>query len=395
MIPLAITGIGTVSALGVGYEAFTARLADPSFDPFDGPVTTFDASRYPGLKVAEARGFDAARILGDKGLRNNDRLTKLFIVATRLSLEDAGLKARNAWTALSADSVGICAATSYGSLEAITEIDRVARLEDRRYINPARFPNTVINSALGYVSIWEELRALNVTVTNGSTGALDAVFCASAYLFSGRARAVAVGGGEAMAEALTLAFARLDALATDGRWSPGHPESKGMRLGEGAALAVLEPLTLAHKRGARVRAVITGFGTAFEPPAREALILHTDPTPLRRAIAMALDDAGITAADVDVIASGLNGYAPIDAAELAAYEGFSPEVCVATPKGRFGECLGASGALAIASATAWIEGAPIHDTLRGKAPTRVRTVLVPMLGFYGNASAVIVRAQEQ
>ena len=117
------------------------------------------------------RGFDAAKYLGDKGLRSLDRLTKLLVVAARLALHDCGLKKDGAVRPLLAgarrDSV---VSNAYGSLEAITELDRVALLEDARYINPSQFPLTVSNSAAGYASIWEDLRALNVSVSDGNCG---------------------------------------------------------------------------------------------------------------------------------------------------------------------------------------------------------------------------------
>ena len=71
------------------------------------------------------------------------------------------------------------------------DLGYLALLEDRRYINPARFPLTVSNSAAGYASIWEDIRALNVTVSDGNCGALDAVACADAVRRDGRA-----GGGD-------------------------------------------------------------------------------------------------------------------------------------------------------------------------------------------------------
>ena len=90
----------------------------------------------------------------------------------------------------------------------LAELNRVAKLEDARYINPAKFPNTVANSASGYVSIWEDIRALNVAVSDGNCGALDAFACADIYLDTDRADALLVGGAEAMSEALFLAFHR-------------------------------------------------------------------------------------------------------------------------------------------------------------------------------------------
>ena len=119
------------------------------------------------------------------------RVTKLLVVAARICLHDAGFKKDGAWTALGPESVGLCCSNAYGSLEAITELDRVAVLEDARYINPAKFPNTVSNSASGYVSIWEDLRALNVTISDGNCGGLDALACADIFFTNERAEALA------------------------------------------------------------------------------------------------------------------------------------------------------------------------------------------------------------
>lgn len=384
MRPLAITGFGVVSPLGIGEEAFARGLGDPSRDAFTPTSSLFDMAPYAGAEVAEVAGFDPAPYVGDKGLRNNDRLTKLLLVAARTALDAAGVKKAGAWQALSPDATGVCASTAYGSLESITELDRVAKLEDPRYLNPARFPNTVINSALGYVSIWEELRALNVTVTNGTPGALDAVFCAGVHLDSQRARAMLVGGGEALSEALVLAFHRLETLGP-----------RGMRLGEGAALALLEPESLARARNARVRALVTGYGTAFTPPATpDAPLVAPSAKAVERAARMALAGANVSPAEVDLVVSGVSGYARTDDPELEALARVVPEVCVTAPKARYGETLGAAGAFALASACAWMNGTPVTSVMRGSAPDKVRTALLTVAGFYGNASALVVRRAE-
>jgi 3-oxoacyl-(acyl-carrier-protein) synthase len=130
-------------------------------------------------------------------------------------MHDAGFKKDGVYVQGSPERVGICCSNAYGSLEAITELDRVAMLEDARYINPSKFPNTVANSASGYVSIWEDIRALNVAVSDGNCGALDAFACADIYLDTGRADALLVGGAEAMSEALYLAFLKLGALEAE------------------------------------------------------------------------------------------------------------------------------------------------------------------------------------
>ena len=161
---------GSASALGIGREAFFRALDGApraSRRAARSPIESFDASKYDGrARSPRCRDFDATKYLGDKGLRTLDRLTKLLVVAARLGAARRGLQEGQRVRPRSRRSASAsCCSNAYGSLEAITELDRVAKLEDARYINPAKFPNTVANSASGYVSIWEDLRALNVSVS--------------------------------------------------------------------------------------------------------------------------------------------------------------------------------------------------------------------------------------
>lgn len=382
MRPLAITGLGVASPLGLGWEAFRAALAAPPGVAFTAAPTSFRAAPHPALRVAEIADFDPRPVIGDKGLRNNDRLTRLLLVAARLGLEHAGLKRGGAFTALSPTEVGVCGSTAYGSLEAIHELDAVAQLEDPRYLNPARFPNTVINSSVGYVSIWEELRALNATITNGPTGGLDAFDAASLWLEAGRAKAVLTGGGEAMSEGLWQAFRRLGALdESPATWAPGDPASRGMRLGEGACLVALEDLAAARARGATVHAEVVGYGTAFEPASDDAPMVQVSGAALARAIATAL--AGVDRARVATVVSGLSGLPRLDAPEAAALAEALPGAPVRCPKSWCGETLGAAGAFGVAAAVAALAEARAGDC-----------AVVTAVGFYGNASALVVRRAE-
>lgn len=387
MIPRAITGLGIACSLGIGAEAFframkagPPRVSEREVSP---PPSSFDGTAYEGQKlpIIEVPDFDPARYLGDKGLRTLDRLTKLLVVAARLCLHDAGFKRDKAWAASSPERVGVCCSNAYGSLEAITELDRVATLEDARYINPAKFPNTVSNSASGYVSIWEDLRALNVSVSDGNCGGIDAVSCTDLFLASDRADAILTGGGESMSEALFLAFERLGALAD-------------VRLGEGAAFLAIEAVEDAHARGAKVLAEIVGYGTAFLAPTDDRALLFASREAVRRAIVQALEDAKLAAADIDVVASSVAGLTAFDDEELGAIVdvfGEDADTPVAAPKLVFGETLGAGGSLAMAAAIAWIDGAPVTPLVRGTAKAKVENVLIVTTGYYGNASALVVR----
>ena len=149
MKPYAITGLGLVTPAGIGAEAFERALPELAREPgglFHGRPSLLDPEKLGEAIAAECHDFDAKRFLGDKGLRNFDRLTKLLIVSGKLALEDAGLK-HNGTHTLPPDRIGLCSATAYGSVEAVTEAVKVTELEDPRFLNPNRFPNTVANAA--------------------------------------------------------------------------------------------------------------------------------------------------------------------------------------------------------------------------------------------------------
>lgn len=408
MKPLAITGIGTVSPVALesslaareqvpSEERFVAALRDPQAArarAFSGPCTALPEAKLPGARAAEVRGFDANAVLGDKGHRNFDRLTKYLIVAGKRALESAGLKADGQFvSSLRGDQIGICSSTAYGSLDSITELNLVAELEDPRYINPARFPNTVINAAAGYVSIWEDLRAPNVTIVDGNCGAIDAVLTCETHLAHRRADAFLVGGGDVLSEPLYVAFQKLGALAEgDEEWAPGSAESQGLHLGEGAAYLCVERRHEAEARGARVRAVIAGYGTAFEPPTEGVFLLNASPVAVSRAIKLALDDAGMPPSSIDAVCASCSGLSKYDAAEIHGIEQvFGEHIAVAAPKAMWGECFAGAGALGMACAVAWIEGVPPAPLVSGQARDGTKAVVVTSVGYYGNVSAVVLK----
>lgn len=380
MTELAITGAGAVSVFGVGREALERGLAGGAL-PERRPLSSFPASATEEAYAREVPDFAPAEVLGDKGLRILDRLTKELLVAARLCLRDAGMKS-DAGEHLGPGglALGVCCSNAYGSLEAITELDRVAMLEDRRYINPQKFPNTVSNSAAGYVSIWEDLRAFNVSVSNGTCGGLDVFGVADLHLAAQRAHGAIVGGGEAMSEALLLAFLKL--------CSEEHAI-----VGEGAAFVAVERLESAEARGARVEALVCGYGASFIAPERESQLVSASPEPLVRATRAALADAALAPEDVDLVVGGQSGIGAFDAAEDAALAFALPHgPPVSAPKRVLGETFGAGAALAVLSALPALRGEPPTALRRGSTLDRpVRHVLVTTLGHYGNASALVLR----
>ncbi|MCG8554231.1 MAG: hypothetical protein MJD61_02925 [Proteobacteria bacterium] len=396
---LSVTGLGVVGPLGVGRRRFFELLrggaaAEHAFGP---PLDVLSPQHAGNTLAAQVRDFDAGSYLGRKGLRNFDRLTKFLIVAAKLALEDARIKRNGSHLTGSPERVGVCSATAYGSLDAITELNLVAEFEDPRFLNPNRFPNTVINSPSAYVGIWENLRGPNVTIVDGNCGALDGVLSSQNHLAHHRADMFLVGGGEVLSEPLYLAFRKLGALAEQpSGFAPGSPASKGMRLGEGAVYLCIEPPEAAKARGACIRAEIVGYGAGFEPPPSEASLVHVSKSAILRALRNALADACLSPQDVDVVCSAACGIPHFDSTELNAVEEFfGADISTALPKALLGETLGASGAFALATVLAWFAGAPVVPLVGRALRSRPRTAVVITLGYYGNVSVVVVRRCEQ
>lgn len=396
MKPLAITGLGIVSPIGIGRLEWNHALSEykkAHLLAFRDSPTVLHPEKVPEAIAAEVWSFDATQYLGKKGLRNFDRLTKFLIVAARLALQDAGIKRDGEYLTVDSDRIGICTATAYGSLDSITEMLITTELEDPRYVNPNRFPNTVINSASGYVSIWENLRAPNTTIVDGNCGSLDAVLTCDTHLECGRADMFIVGGGEVLNEPLFLAFRKLAVLAErNSEYAPGFPQSCGMRMGEGAVYLCIERMEVAKSREATVFGKIIGYGNAFEPPSSEAVLVHSSKTAVERAIRIALKDAAIDAADIDIVCLSANGIPAFDKAELdAVREVFGSEIAATAPKAVFGETLGAGGAFGIATILSWFEGHYASPIVNGKVCINPRSAMVISVGFYGNVSVVVLQ----
>jgi 3-oxoacyl-(acyl-carrier-protein) synthase len=190
-----------------------------------------------------------------------------------------------------------------------------------------------------------------------------------------------------MSDALRLAFQKVGAA------------SEATPLGEGAAVVVLEPDELAAARGAEILAQVTGYGTAFYPPERESSLVFPSAEAMEHAVLAALSDASIPASSIDLVVCGASGLRAFDEAEhqgiaRALGQGDAPVPTLA-PKLALGETLGAGGAMGVLTAIAALQGGArayaVREGLR-TVRTEPRTVLVTALGYYGNASALVMRA---
>ncbi len=246
---IVITGVGVVAPNGIGKEEFWAHCAAG----ISGikRITLFDTSAYRCHYAGEISNFQPERYLGSKGLRNLDRTTLLALVAAKLAIDDAHLEI----TDENRNDIGVVLGSTMGSVHSISEFDKEGLREGPRYVNPAHFPNAVINSPASQVSIRFGVRGMNSTISTGFTASLDAICYGLDMLQLGRARILVIGGVEELCIQTFLGFYKLGFLATAQNgtlplYAPFDFQRKGALLGEGAAFIVMESLEISKNSGA-------------------------------------------------------------------------------------------------------------------------------------------------
>ncbi len=412
-----VTGAGVLSALADSPQALHAALcagrsglqaielfSTEGLDGFGG---------FGGRRAGEIRPFEPRDYLGERNLRPIDRTSRLLLSAAQRALAAAG------WTPeLRAErEVGLVLGTTFCSLRTIAEFDRRNLQLGPSYASPLDFANSVINAAAGQAAIWHALRGINSTLSAGEASGLAAIAYGAGQIRGGRAAALLAGGAEELCFESFLGHLRADRLSAGEAVDPLPFDRRrsGFALAEGAALLVLEEAGAAAARGATVLAGVLGYGSAFNPETGGAADTAEagGARALARAIAIALADAELAAADLDCVSASANGSVAGDRAEAAgiaaALGGHAANLPVTAVKSMLGEALGASGGF---QAVALLEtlrtgslpgilglervedGFPLTGAAAATREVAARRALLTALSTDGHACAVILGAPE-
>jgi 3-oxoacyl-(acyl-carrier-protein) synthase len=375
---VAVTGIGVVSALGVGVEPFweglvagRSGLRPPTRIALPGVACVGEA---PALEV---RTF-AHTALG----RRIDRPSLLALAACRLAVADA----RGALDGVEPARVGLGLGSAFGNFGETTGF--LDRLFARGAGNPLVFPNLVMSAGLSYASIELGVTGPTACLTEQeATG--EAAIAWGAQLVADGAVDVCLAGAADELDAILCEVLRDARLSARGAPRPFDPRADGSCPGEGAAVVVLEPLARARARGARIYArLVPHPGFAVPAPVHG---WPRDPGPVAEGLAPLLPGVDLVLA----AACGQPARDGLEAAALAVALAGRP-AAVTAPRAAVGD-FGAAGALGVAAAalavytgvvppTLGVNGARPHglDVVSGEARrTSVRAALVDGLARGG------------
>jgi 3-oxoacyl-(acyl-carrier-protein) synthase len=375
-----ITGLGIVSPLGVGTEAFWDGLvAGRSATKHLSKVTSCDlygGFEFASQSIAEVEGFDSSILPAE--VRRLDRYIQFAIAGAQQAITDAGLDP----AAVDRDRFGIALATAIcGTRQMESEFVTVTDF-GRDPVDPARagydlYLASMSNTPSVILAAMTGARGPCLTLSTGCVGGIDAIGYAYEAIGYGEADIMLAGASEAPITPVTTAsFEIINCLATrfndrpDAASRPFDARRDGFVLAEGCGVVLLEDLEHATARGARVYAEISGFALGCN--ATHMTDLLSDGADLARTMTDALAEAGLDARDVDHVNAHGSSTPQNDSCEtralVRALGGRAGEIPVNSTKSMTGHPLAAASAQEIVACTLAFQHGYVHPTVNYEYP---------------------------
>jgi len=326
-----VTGMGAITPLGVGAATLHERWVEGDCGIVDGE--------------GRCDAFQPADFFSVKEARRADRFTQLVLVASREALADAGW---NGDLPYDAARVGAIIGTGIGGIGTIETNDRALIEHGPKRVSPLAVPLMMGNAGAAAVSMHHGLEGPSYGVVSACAAGAHAIGSAMRAIQHGDAVAVLAGGTEAALTPLArAAFVAVEALSVSGISRPFDARRDGFVMGEGAGVLVLENGAEARARGARILAVLRGYGATSD--AYHLTAPRAGGEGAAAAITRALEDAELAAGDIVYVnahgtSTPLNDHAETLALK-SALGAHAAAVPISSTKSAIGHLLGAAGAV--------------------------------------------------
>lgn len=336
---VAITGIGIVSPLGLSLEENWHALSHGH--SAIRPIQSVDCSKLRFQNGAEVRGFDAAKHFPGGKEDQLDRFAQFSVVAARDALRDSGIEL----TAELREGCAVICGSAVGGQAAIEKGFEDLWVAGRGRVHPLTIPKTMANAGASHISMDLGLSGPTYTVSTACSSANHAIGQAFRAVRDGDAAMAVTGGSEAFFTiGMLRAWEAMRVIAPD-TCRPFSKNRRGMILGEGGAMMILEPFEAARARGAKIYAEICGFGMTSDAHHLTQPALDGP----SRAMRGALRDAGLPPEAIGYInahGTGTPGNDPVESRAIRAVFGsHADKLAVSSTKSMHGHALGAAGAL--------------------------------------------------
>ncbi|MFH1441873.1 MAG: beta-ketoacyl-[acyl-carrier-protein] synthase family protein [Candidatus Omnitrophota bacterium] len=354
-----VTGLGVVSSIGIGKEAFWKNLLAGKSGISE--VDLFDTAGFNRHNGGEIKNFNPADFMPAKLVKFMGRASCFAIAAANLALEDAGIVKHELRNKELAVIIGVT--IPEGNLIDMSSMMLLNKEYDsltKKFLLNIFSPS--ISRNVGY---FFKIKGTNMLIPNACAAGNYSIGYGYDLIKKGETDLAIVGGAEALSRIAYQGFQRLYAMAVD-ICSPFDKNRKGMLLGEGSGILILESLERAQKRNAPIYAEVLGYGLSCDAfhisiPKKEGL---------KKVMQKALKNSNITIQDVDYISAHGTGTHQNDKEESAAInEVFnSRKIPVNSIKSMLGHCMGAAASIEAINCCLTIKEGIIAPTINFETP---------------------------
>ena len=338
-----VTGIGVFSALGHNRCAFWQALREgrsgiaPMQTLYPNPL------RFPN--AAEVRGYNALAHFDEKEASLLDRFAQFGVVAAREAVRQASIE----WTPELRENTAIVTGSCVGGQSTEDEGFTALYRNNIPRVNPLTIPRIMANAGASRISMELGIVGPAYTISTACSSANHAIGQAFRMVRSGEAAMALTGGSEAVfSYGFLKAWEAMRVVSPD-TCRPFSKDRRGLILGEGGAMLVLEPLDSALARGAAIYGEIVGFGMSSDAHH----ITQPSSEGAARAMRAALRDAGVEPQQIEYINAHGTGTPANDSTETAAirqvFAAHADRLAVSSTKSMHGHALGAAGAIEAAA----------------------------------------------
>ena len=365
-----VTGVGVVSPIGIGKEAFWNGLISGSCGV--DYVTHFDASTYPCRFAAEVKNFRSPDCIGPKAARRLSRGTQFAIASTERALVDAQLDLHKE----DPYRIGLCHGTSVGPIDIYEKFGATFYERGLKRVAPLFEGLMNHNATVGGLAEVFDIRGYNVTVSTACCPGNMAVAHAYNAVSAGIADIIIAGGADTPIYPLTYGlYAAANVMAPNNEdpqkvLRPYDKRRVGYVLGEGAGTLILEEKEHALRREARIYAEILGFGLTND--AADLNIFSPEVSGIVKAFQIALAHASLRLEDVDYICGHAHSSVILDKKESQAIKNVFGDqgykLAVSSIKGAVGHSMAGATAMQGISACLALHEGVLPPTINYEVP---------------------------
>ena len=342
-----ITGLGLVTPLGIGVKETWSALCDGKSGISN--ITKFDCSSFSTQIAGEVKNFDASDFLPKKEAKRTESFIAFAVAASRMAIQDAGYSI----TSDNSESIGVITGCGLGGLQTMEDTHKVLLEKGPQRVRPFFIPSLIGNMAPGMISILLGAKGPNASIATACAAGTHAIGEAYKVIKWGAADAMLTGGVESVITPLCIAgFNAMKALSVHNHEPekasrPFDKDRDGFVVGEGAGIMLIERLSHALNRNAKIYAEIVGFGMSGDafhisapPPEGEGAA---------RCMKAAIKDAGITCDQINYInahgtSTQLNDRYETEAIKTV-FGDYAKQIPVSSTKSMTGHLLGGAGGI--------------------------------------------------